>query len=103
MVTTKEIQCKLRELRDDLNELLVIAWMHEKRENPQEIADAVGMMAEVLHALAGQIDLFIGNIEMSRDPLRNVSGMSARDQSESAELTDLPFDDDGKLLRQKDA
>lgn len=62
MVSTRGILRRLQQLRSDLNERLVITWLLDKRERPQDIADAVALMAEVADILNGEIDLFIGSM-----------------------------------------
>jgi hypothetical protein len=67
MVSTKEILCLLQQLRRDPNERLVITWLLDKRERPQDIADAVALMAHVADILNGEIDLFIGSMGAAQE------------------------------------
>jgi hypothetical protein len=85
MVSTHEILRRLQQLRNDLNERLVISWLLDKREQPQDIADAVALMAEVADILGGEIDLFIGSMKITPE------GDSGRVEQESG-LVDLPVD-----------
>jgi hypothetical protein len=84
---TGEILRRLRELRNDLNQRLVITWLRDRKEDPQDIADAVALMAEVADVLGGEIDLFIGSMDLIEE-----SGVVS-----DVELVDLQADGDAEL------
>ncbi len=97
MATTKEMQSRLVELRENLKEMLVATWLHEKKENPQDIAETVRLMAEVVYSLSAEIDLYFQSI----DPARNAEsgspagvGDSAADDEELTDLEPQPDDDE---------
>jgi hypothetical protein len=75
MLSTREIIGRLQQLQRDLGQRLVISWLQDKREKPQDIADTVALMAQVADILNGEIDLFIGMLgatqeeEMTRSEL----------------------------------
>jgi hypothetical protein len=87
---TGEILRRLRELRNDLNQRLVITWLRDRKEDPQDIADAVALMAEVADVLGGEIDLFIGSMDLIEE------GEGSRTENE-VELVDLQADGDAEL------
>jgi hypothetical protein len=66
VMSTSEILLGLRQLRDDLAQHPVISWLRWK-ENPHDIAEAVALMAEIADALYGEIDLFIGSMDLTED------------------------------------
>jgi hypothetical protein len=67
MLSTREIIGRLQQLQRDLDERLVISWLQNKREKPEDIADAVALMAQVADILNGEIDLFIGMLGAAQE------------------------------------
>jgi hypothetical protein len=98
MATTREIQSLLLDLRENLKEMLVTAWLHENRENPQDIAETVRLMAEVVYSLSSEIDLYSRSIDTEPDsasPAPIQGAASPADDEELAELEPQPDDYEG--------
>jgi hypothetical protein len=90
LASTSEILRRLRQLRSDLNQRLVITWLRDRQESPQDIADAVALMAEVADMLYGEIDLFIGSIDLGE------GGEPGRPEPD-VELVDLQAESEAEL------
>jgi hypothetical protein len=90
LMSTSELLRRLRQLRSDLNQRLVITWLHERKEDPQDVADAVALMAEVADVLYGEIDLFISSMDL------NESGEPGRPELD-VELVDLQAENEAEL------
>ena len=98
MATTREIQSRLLDIREILKEMPVTTWLHEKKESPQDIADTVDLMAEVVYSLSSEIDLFSHGSDMAPDSESNDAvqdDASTTDNSEPTELEPLAEDDNG--------
>ena len=80
MVTTKEMQGRLRELLADLATMPVLTWLKEEKEAPSDLGDTISLMLEVQAGLMQEIDIFIGSVE---------SGGVRYDRNASVELADL--------------
>ena len=80
MVTTKEMQGRLRELLADLATVPVLTWLKEEKEAPSDLGDTISLMLEVQAGLMQEIDIFIGSVE---------SGGVRYDGNASVELADL--------------
>jgi hypothetical protein len=88
MLSTREIIGRLQQLQRDLDERLIISWLQNKREKPQDIADTVALMAQVADILNGEIDLFIGMLGATQEEeLARSSGLDS-------ELVDLQAESD---------
>jgi hypothetical protein len=97
MATTKDIQALLLEIRENLKELLVSAWLHEKKENPQDIDDTVHLMAEVVYSLSAEIDSYSRSLEDASDAGLDKppeAGAAAADDADLLELEAQPDDED---------
>ena len=92
VMSTAEILGRLRKLRSDLDQRLVITWLRDRREDPQAVADAVALMAEIADVLNGEVDLFIGSTD------QNEAGEPGRSEQD-IELTDLQNEGDGEHHR----
>lgn len=80
MVTTKEMQGRLRELLADLATMPVLTWLKEEKEAPSDLGDTISLMLEVQAGLMREIDVFIGSVE---------SGGGRYDRNAGVELADL--------------
>ncbi len=93
MATTGEIQGRLIEILHSLKEMPVATWLHEKREDVQDIAETVRLMAEVVYALSSEIDLYSRDEDADKDARREPS-LPSPEEEEPADLESLPDDDD---------
>ena len=80
MVTTKEMQGRLRELLADLATMPVLTWLKDEKEAPSDLGDTISLMLEVQASLMKEIDVFIGSVE---------SGGVRHDRNDAVELADL--------------
>ena len=90
MMSTSEVLRRLRQLRSDLNQHPVITWLRDRKEDHQDIADAVALMTEIADVLHGEVDLFIGSMDLDGD------GEPGRVEQD-VELVDLQAENEAEL------
>jgi len=61
--TTGEMRKHLAQMLEDANSLVVSRWLNDPKEKMDEIGETVGLMLQVVAALMGEIDVFIGSVD----------------------------------------
>ena len=90
----RSIQGRLTDILEKLREMPVTTWLQEKRENAQDVAETVRLMAEVVYALSVEIDLYSHHDDEERDIRPGSGDASAPEEEELVDLESLPDDDE---------